>query len=367
MHSPSSRKKLPVHPSLEHLQKQAKRRVKQNPGLSLAAAQQALAQEYGCKNWADLARVVATMARGADQLVNVKKEVEPLPKAARQRDVAEIRRILASGHYTPHDLDSALANAMWYGPPETWSVRKELGDLLLEHGADPDGQAGSAYGPIVFGTGECIQPEGLLYLIEAGADVSFAPVKTKYGEHCPLSLILGTYARGENERKHRYLDILLAHRPYIPPEVTPPVLAIHRGHAKELGGLLDREPALIERRFADLPYGNVALRGATLLHCAVEFGENECIEELLRRGADINARAEIVDGIGGQTPIYHAFASLRDGSFPTLALLLARCGNRIDFSCRATFRRHGDVPEHAMTPLEFAERFAPEAVALLRA
>lgn len=41
--------------------------------------------------------MVETMSRGADQLVNVKKKIEPLPRAARHRDLTEIRRILESG------------------------------------------------------------------------------------------------------------------------------------------------------------------------------------------------------------------------------------------------------------------------------
>ena len=66
MKTPQQRKKLPVNPSIEHLQKQAKRRTKQNPSLQLAAAQHQLAQEYGCTNWAALAQVVETMSRRHD-------------------------------------------------------------------------------------------------------------------------------------------------------------------------------------------------------------------------------------------------------------------------------------------------------------
>jgi CubicO group peptidase (beta-lactamase class C family) len=55
-------KKLPSKPSLEHLQKQAKQRVKQDSSLQLAAAQHQIAQEYGFKNWAELAKTVEAMA-----------------------------------------------------------------------------------------------------------------------------------------------------------------------------------------------------------------------------------------------------------------------------------------------------------------
>jgi hypothetical protein len=345
------RKKLPVNPSLEHLQKQAKRRAKQNPALQLTAAQHEIAQEYGCKNWAELAQMIAAMAKRHDPTADRDKRYEPMPKAARARDLALVQQLLQEGAFTPLTLDQSLAHAVWYGKPSTWPIRKAIADLLLEHGADPDGQYGSGgYGPIVFGTGECIQPEGLLYLIEAGADVSFEPVQTKYGKQCPLSYILGSYGRGENDRKHRYLDILLQHRPYVPREVTPTLLAIHRGDVQQLGELLEREPGLVRQTFPDMPYGNVSLRGGTLLHCAVEFGEKECIAELLKRGADVNARAELVDGIGGQTPIFHAVAT-----FPILEYFVGETRTKIDLSIRGLVRRHDQVLPRPMTVLEFAE------------
>lgn len=351
--SSTPRKKLPVNPSLEHLQKQAKRWVKQDASLKLTEAQYRLAREYGCKNWAELARVVETMSRGADQLANVKRKVEPLPQAAREVDIETVRELLAEGNFTQHDLDAALAHALWYGDESTWLARKSLADLLLEHGADPDGQYGSAYGPIVFGTAECLEPNGLQYLIDAGADVTFPPIPTKYGMASVYSHT-GTYVRGRNARKHRYIDILLANKAYIPPEVTPPILAIHRGDAKALADLLDAEPELITRRFPDMPYGNMGLRGATLLHCAVEFGEIECAEELFQRHADINMKADLIDGIGGQTPVFHAINTNCDGNFPMLEYLVKRVGQWIDMSVRATWSNYGEPQPIPMTPLEYA-------------
>ncbi|CAN5396688.1 hypothetical protein BH09VER1_BH09VER1_08590 [soil metagenome] len=354
----AQRKKLPVNPSLEHLQKQAKRRVKQTSSLQLAAAQHQLALEYGCRNWAELARIVETMSRGADQLVNVKREFEALPKAARAVDMPHIRAILASGSFTQHDLDQALAHSLWYSEHGTWEDRKEMADLLIAHGADPDGQYGGNYGPIVFGTGECLNSDGLKYLIDAGADVTFPPVQTKYGAQCPLSYVLGTYSRGANERKHRMVDLLLQHGAYLSPEITPPILAIHRGDAAQLANFLDQDEDLLTRRFPDMPYGNIELRGATLLHCAVEFGEIECLEELFKRYADINMKADLIDGIGGQTPVFHAINTPGDGNFSTLEYLMRRVGPWIDMSLKATWRNFMATQTSPMTPLEYAESAA---------
>jgi len=354
MSNPTPRKRLPVNPSLEHLQKQAKRLSRQDHTLKLAEAQHQLAREYGCKNWAELSHMVKAMNRGTDQLYDVKRQPDPLPVAARSRDLPLIRKILQQDNFTQNDLDTGLGHALWYGDESNWPQRKIIADLLLEHGADPDGQYGSNYGPIVFGTGECVTVEGLEYLIEAGANITFRPLKTKYGLHCPMSYILSTYMRGENDEKHRYIDVLLKHGAYLPLEVTSSIFAIHRGEAKQLGELIDREPELLNQQFRDMPYGNMVLFGATLLHCAVEFGEIECIAELLKRGADINARAEIIDGIGGQTPIFHALATNQGNNFSALKYLVQNHGKQIDLSVSATWHRPGEVQSALMTPLEYA-------------
>lgn len=377
MSNPTPRKRLPVNPSLEHLQKQAKRLARQDHTLKLAEAQHQLAREYGCKNWAELAHMVAAMSQGADQLYNVKRKIEPLPTAARNRDLELIRKILREDKFTQYDLDAGLACTTWYGEPSNWPERKTIADLLLDHGADPDGQYGQNYGPIVFGTGECVTVEGLEYLIEAGANVTFKPIKTKYGLHCPMSYILSTYIRSKNDEKHRYIDVLLKHGAYIPPEVTPPILAIHRGDAQQLGELIEQDPELLNRKCSDMPYGNIVLHGATLLHCAVEFGEIECISELLKRGANLNERAEIIDNIGGQTPLFHAMATNQGDGFGTLSYLVQQHGQQIDMSVKATWRRPDEEQSTPMTPLEYAEyasreeepswkRATQEEVALLR-
>ncbi|MDB5326293.1 MAG: hypothetical protein JWM57_1862 [Phycisphaerales bacterium] len=360
-----ARKRLPVKPSEENLRKQAKRRASLD-GIQLAEAQHRIATDYGCRNWAELMQVVETMNRGSDQLSDVQAKIEPLPAAVRKRDVATVRQLLAAGGFTQHDLDKGLAHAAWYGgdAPDVLAVRKELFDLLLDHGADPDGQYGSAYGPIVFGTGECQSPEGLQWLLDAGCDVTFAPVQTKYGPVTPMSHWLSTYSRSaDNTRKHRGIELLLAHGAFVPPEVTPPILAIHRGDAGELATLLDADASLLNRRFPDMPYGNMQLNGVTLLHAAVEFGELTCVDLLLDRHADVNAKADLIDGIGGQTPIFHAVNTNGDGNFHTLQHLIRRAGQWIDMTVRATWRG-GDWPilnfDHSIprTPLAYAETAA---------
>jgi hypothetical protein len=332
------------------LRKQAKRLAKADD-VPLATAQLRLANEYGSRNWAELMSIVAAMNSGADQLENVQRKHQPLPKASRARDLEQVRRILESGEYTYYDLDAALAAAAWYGgdAPDVLKARKQIFDLLLDYGAGPDGQSGSAYGPLVFGTGECLSPEGLQWLLEAGCDVSFPRIETKYGLTCALDTWLGTYGRGENAKKHRGIDLLLQYNAHIPPLITPEVLAVHRGDVTELAKLIDAESSLPMRVYPDMPYGNTPLLGGTLLHVAVEFGELAVATLLLDRGTDVNARTA-----AGESPLMIACLG-RPETNDRLAIvrLLLKRGAHVNNS-----NPDGRFPLHAAAmngPLELVE------------
>jgi hypothetical protein len=339
-------KRLPVKPSLENLRKRAKQLARARR-LHLTEAQLCLARDHGFDSWATFVAHVASLR---DRTEGWRREAsEGLPKAANAGDLAAVHAILAAGGFTQHDLDLALARAVL-----RFGERREIAELLVEHGADPDGQYGADYGPIVFVTGECLDPGGLQFLIDRGADVGFAPIDTKYGKHCPLSYVLGSYVRGRNDAKHRMIEILIDCGAHLPAEVAPPVLAIHRGDAGALDALVAADPGLAARTFRELPYGNLPLTGATLLHCAVELGEIACVDVLLEHGADVNARSERIDGVGGQTPIFHAINTISDGNFYSLEHLARRAGPRVDLAVRATWRGQ-PTP---VTPLEYAEQAA---------
>jgi len=343
--SQRGRKRLPVKSSIENLRKRAKQRAR-TEHLALTEAQHRLARDHGFASWSALVAHVASLR---DRSEAWRRDARAnLPQVANAGDIATVQALLAAGDVAQHDLDLALARAVL-----RFGERREIAELLVEHGADPDGQYGSDYGPIVFVTGECLDPDGLQFLIDRGADVSFAPIETKYGKQCPLSYVLGSYVRGRNADKHRAIEILLAHGAHVPAEVAPPVLAIHRGDAAALARSLADEPGLATRRFADLPYGNLPLAGATLLHCAVELGELACVDVLLARGADVNLRAERDDGLG-QTPIFHAINTVSDGNFTSLEHLAAVVGPRIDLTVRATW----PAQSAPVTPLEYAEQSA---------
>lgn len=349
--SEKPRKRLPVKPSLENLKKQAKRLVKTD-GIALAEAQHRIAKEYGSRNWSELSHVVETMLRGADQLSFVKYEMEALPKAANDEDIAKMREILESGEFTQHDLDLALANCLYR------RSRRPQADLLIEHGADVDGQYGSGFGPIVLITAEILEPDSLQYLLDHGCDVTFPPIETKYGPACPMLSAIKTYERGKNALKHRYIDLLLQHGAYVPPELKPWFLAIHRGDAAALKAELERDPRLVNQLFEEIPGdGNVNLDGCSLLHMALEFGEKECAEVLFDKVADINLRSNLVtkngQTWGGHTPVFHVINSWQGAHTDLLEFVLQRAGNWIDMKVEAALRVFGEI-KGPFTPLTWA-------------
>lgn len=353
-----AKRRLPQQPSEENLKKQAKRRARLD-AIQLAEAQHRLAVDYGFSNWAKLmAFVAAQRTRPADWYHDPN---ENLPKLANDGSLNKVQAFLATGHFTQADLDTALGRVVCGMGNYTATDRWKIADLLIDAGADPDGDYGGNYGPIIFGPCEGTSYDGIRYLIDHGADVSFAPIPSKYGDQSPLSHLLGTYGRGRNDEKHKAIDLLLSRGAVIPPEITPPLLAIHRGDAAQLAKLIENDRSLLRQTFPNMPYGNIALRGSTLLHCAVEFGEIDCIEAImgLRRDwgdVNMNSKADMIDGIGGQTPVYHAINTNGDRNFYTLEYLLAHHGQSIDMGVKATWRAYGNEQATPLTPLEYAEK-----------
>ena len=64
-------------------------------------------------------------------------------------------------------------------------------------------------------------------------------------------------------------------------------------------------------------------RGVSALHICAEFNSTHCARTLLKNGADVNARAEQdANGIGGQTPLFHAVNSIFNYCRPTMEILV---------------------------------------------
>ncbi|MEE2691890.1 MAG: ankyrin repeat domain-containing protein [Pseudomonadota bacterium] len=122
------RRRLPAHPSKEHLRKQAKRQAKSD-GVALAAAQRRLAAEYGFDNWSALMRAV-------DEARSVAQKRSPLFVAAAGADEAAVRRLLAEGAPAdgdPHEVETPLFRACDSAAPA--EKRLAVVKMLLDAGA----------------------------------------------------------------------------------------------------------------------------------------------------------------------------------------------------------------------------------------
>ena len=117
-------------------------------------------------------------------------------------------------------------------------------ELLVAHGADVNAVWGGHY-PVVLGPCETFAPRALKWMIEHGADLHAA---ARYSS--PVGMIICIYSRNA-EGKHACLEII-GEAGFALPDT--PVMALHRGRLDLLQEHLDRDPALLNRRFT---YGEV--------------------------------------------------------------------------------------------------------------
>ena len=245
-------------------------------------------------------------------------------------------------------------------------MRLPMMELLVEHGADVNARWDGSY-PIIFAPCETLQPGALKWLIEHGADMH--AVSSDYG-NC-VQMLIGTYWRNA-EGRHACLEVFAAEG-YPFPDTAP--MAVHRGRIDLLAALVERDPALLQRRFRDTEIfppeiGDIGLHvaplaGGTLLHIAIEYQDEKTARWLIERGADVNARAAInADGCGGHTPLFHTTATLAYQNDVLARLLLQ---NGADPNLRATFRKQlvgmGDSAKeqmreyHDVTAIGYARQF----------
>jgi hypothetical protein len=222
---------LPLHPSAEHLRKQAKRLAKSR-GLQLAAAQHTLANEYGFPDWAGLMRDVRARQPEASP--------SPLAEAAQAGDVALVLRLLADGHNNNGggDHPSPLWRACKSKAPD--ADRVAIAEALLKAGASARDFA----------------PEGRpLHVAAARGPVALAELLLRHGaiEWEPdakgrSALDIARRARAPD--KARLIELL--DRPVIrDPFFRTAVDALQSGDVATLSRLLDAEPRLLSEHIRE--------------------------------------------------------------------------------------------------------------------
>jgi hypothetical protein len=402
---------VPVRPNLDQLRHQARdllRAVRRgepraadefsrnHPGsispsrATLADAQLALARAYGVASWPRLVsactiidaiwrddvETVRAMVRHRPELLHedargVKGNWgPPMSYAANLGRTRMIAMLRAEG---AEDLNFAFDRACLQGQLE---AARQLYDL----GARP--VRGSVMGPC-----ETLNPEGLKFLIDLGAELT--------DEHgaalAPLAMVLETYARIP-AGKHACLELLGEHVPL--PDTAP--MAVHRGRLDLLEALVVRDPAIVTRTWShDEIYPRALgchedptaalhgtpIAGGTLLHVCVDFHETAIAEWLLDHGADVNGRAAVdAGGFGGHTALFGCVVSqpYRAGALRGEGLTGLFLDRGADPHVRASLRKElrgvADETLHEyrdVTPLAWGEQFHdqdwvnPEAMRLL--
>ena len=248
-------------------------------------------------------------------------------------------------------------------------------ELLVVHGADVNALWHGHF-PIVFAPCESLDPDSLRWLLDHGADPNRRDTRQSVmGEPfhgTALDYAIGSYARSP-ERLRACIDILLDAGGET--KYDAPVVSLLRGRLDELAACIDADPSLVDARFLGLDFGmtggrRLALRGATLLHVAAEYGLIDAVTLLLDRGANIDARATIdADGLGGQTAIFHAVTQFDDFGLPVARLLIERGANlALQVQIPGDYEQPGEVV--VCTPLGYARSFGGPSdratVALLR-
>src|SRR5581483_9393044 len=208
---------------------------------------------------------------------------------------------------------------------------------------------------------ENLEPEQLRWLLAHGADPNRG---VPHSPGTALDYVIQTYVR-DPRRLTECIEALLAagaQTRYTGPGFLP----LLRQRNEELAALLQANPSLVRRRYPELDCGAsggrlLLLSGATLLHVAAEYGFLDAARLLLEHGADVNARADVgADGVGGQTPIFHAltsFASVHPDVGKSVGELLLKHG--ADLAVRARVPGHYERKEETLnvSAAEYAALF----------
>jgi hypothetical protein len=370
--SPSLPRALPERPDLRHLKDQAKELLRAGGAATLAEAQFAVARQYGFASWPRLKEHVERL-----------HEIGLLKHAIDTNDLGAVRTLMTRNpelHRAPLGYGKngpltwvAECRVPWEAPGPArmamaqWMIdhgsdvhqggdgplmraalvdhRIPMMELLVRNGADVNAEWSRRF-PILFAPCETLAPLAMKWLLDHGADPH---LPERQGRESPLDYVIGTYSRSPLQAQCMRV---LMDAGCMARRGVPAVLELMLGRLDRLGEMLDEDPGLVHRHYAELDFGSTAyrrmtLQGGTLLHVAAEYGNVKAARMLLAQGADVNARAEVdANGVGGQTPVFHAVSQFYDYGL-AVAQYLVESG--------ADLRVRAKLPGHYERPDEFVD------------
>jgi ankyrin repeat protein len=165
-------------------------------------------------------------------------------------------------------------------------------------------------GADLIGAFEEHSPAGIRASLAAGV----SPTESIAGKR-PIDVLIEMYLR--SSRFAECLQIMLDAGATLG---DPLLQAILLDDASGLRGLLSSEN--LHRKLSPL-CAFTSCRGVTALHICAEFNSTRCARVLLEAGADVNAQADQDEnGLGRQTPIFHAVNSIFNYSRSMMEILV---------------------------------------------
>jgi hypothetical protein len=164
----------------------------------------------------------------------------------------------------------------------------------------------------LLGEFEVHSPDGIRAVLAAGV----SPTEPIKGER-PIDALIAMYLR--SPRFPDCLQVMLD----AGADVGDPLLqAVLLDDDEKLGKLLTQSSENLQRKLSPL-CAFTSCRGVSALHVCAEFNSTRCAPVLLADGADVNAHADRdADGLGGQTPVFHAVNSIFNYCRPVMELLV---------------------------------------------
>ena len=155
-------------------------------------------------------------------------------------------------------------------------------------------------------------PEG----IRAALGVGASPVEPIKGKR-PIDILIEMYTR--STRFAECLRVMLDAGAVID---DPLLEAVLLDDVDALQRVVKTSSQSLQRKLY-LPCAYTSCKGVSALHVCAEYNSVACARALIEAGSDVNGRAEVDgDGLGGQTPLFHAVNSNQNYCRPVMELLV---------------------------------------------